>query len=99
MRNLAVRVLLILFLCALARAANAHGPYTGMETTDGFLCCNDHECAPYPAEKVQEVPGGYLLEDGVFVPLSRVKASFDHQFHRCDWQEQKARCFLAPLSM
>ncbi len=73
----------------LSSAASAHDWYPPE-------CCSAKDCAVYPAEKVRETPGGYLLESGVTVPYKQARPSPDRQYHICTNQStSRLICFFA----
>jgi acetyltransferase-like isoleucine patch superfamily enzyme len=78
--------------------ALAHDIYGGWHNKLGQDCCQGMHCRVYPAANVHFAPGGYLLDDGVFVPFADVLGSPDEDYHRCDLAGQKARCFAVPGS-
>jgi hypothetical protein len=93
-----VVLMLPVLLWADAPAA-AHDIYSTWRNREGTPCCGGKDCAPYPAEKVKEVSGGWQLEDGVFVPYADALPSPDNQYHRCDGPPYlKARCFAVPAN-
>lgn len=91
----------LLALALLAAPAAAHEPYTHLKhPRTGLLCCNGHDCAPIAAERVEQVPGGFLVDRRHFVPGSEVIPAPDGEYHACFWPgPNDLRCLLVPLSM
>ena len=65
----------------LAGPALAHGWYP-------FECCSDRDCYAVPKERVQVVPGGWII-DGFAVRHGEARPSPDGQFHICRTQDGK----------
>ncbi len=90
---------MILFVAAWVNGALAHSWYPRE-------CCSDRDCYPVPVERVKTVPGGWLIEDGTFVPYSKARPSPDGQYHICRREDGKGQlieleglpsCFWAPM--
>ncbi|GGK35824.1 hypothetical protein [Salinarimonas ramus] len=71
-----------------AGAASAHSWYDAW-------CCDDRDCAPYPAALVSITDTGYRLDDGTVVPFDEARTSKDGAYHRCVLHGRQ-RCFYAP---
>jgi len=70
-------------------------------------CCDDKDCAPYPAEKVIEEKGGwYLPEFNLHLPFegipnsdvyrvdgTKVMEPYDERYHLCELPKGHVRCF------
>jgi hypothetical protein len=62
-------------------------------------CCllgGNGDCKLYPEKGVQYVNGGYLLQDGEFIPEREATVSPDENFYRCKYDGQISHCFFAP---
>lgn len=79
---------LALAACLWAGTAAAHSWYDGW-------CCNERDCAPYPATNVSITDDGYRLADGTLVPFEEARTSKDSSYHRCVLHGRQ-RCFYAP---
>ena len=91
----------LLLLLAMCGVAQAHDPYTHLRNPKtGALCCNGTDCAPIAAERVDQVPGGYMVDKKHFVPGDQVIPSKDGEYHACFWPPpDKLNCLLVPLAM
>lgn len=91
---------LIAFLM-MCGSAVAHDQYTPLRhPRTGMYCCNGHDCSPIAAERVETVPGGYMVDKTHFVPGNEVIPSKDGEYHACFWPgPNDLRCLLVPLAM
>lgn len=75
----------------------AHGTADWIRMHPDFSwCCTPEDCGVYPAEKVRVVPGGFIVEEGEFIPHSEGKPSVDENYWRCVAPDKKTRCFFFP---
>jgi hypothetical protein len=91
--------LIVAVLIASIGLALAHSWYP-------LSCCSERDCAPVEAHAVEEVRGGWRLEDGTFIPYARARPSPDGRFHVCRHQDGQGAlirkqdepdCFWAPM--
>ena len=89
---------MLLFLCG---AATAHDQYTPLKNPrTGTYCCNGSDCSPIAPERVEQVPGGYMVDKKHFVPSNEVIPAKDGEYHACFWPgPDKLNCLLVPLAM
>lgn len=72
----AVTLLVGAFLFGL-KAAGAHDFYP-------WDCCSDRDCAPHPADDIEETVEGFTIKStGEFVERAKVRVAPDGQFHSC----------------
>lgn len=85
--------------------ASAHSMYTGKRNpVTSESCCGINDCRPFPEERVQVVPGGYmtsLIGGGVeYIPEAETLPSMDGRYHRCEVpigpDAGRRRCFMVP---
>jgi hypothetical protein len=91
---------------AMGRMEGTNAGYSwlyGMDRTDANLnvvnCCkhgDGGDCIFYPVEGVKLVDGGYLLQDGEFIPEREATVSPDENYYRCQHAGKVSHCFFAP---
>lgn len=84
-----MRTILALFL--LITPAFAHSWYPPE-------CCSGKDCWPIPTASVTKVPGGYVLDNGEFIPESKAREGRDENYHICRYPFPTVICFFKPFS-
>lgn len=74
------------------RAHTVCNPENGLCQDYSAACCNERDCRPIDADRVEAIEGGYSVDGGrFFVPYSKHMFSTDGRYHVCILYEGNER--------